>query len=387
MKSDMNFRFFLPALLTAMLLFTGCDITDSDDSDLDPPDTYEFTRDGESTVAYSGQTDRLNMLAEMKTYLTNGDAGELLSEEVLVDMFENSGGDGGGNFSFTSDRELRNKTFAPDLDSNLFGGLFASAEAASENGNMGVTAAPGTAGLLTRENSGNTILVDENGREFTQLIEKGLMGAVFYNQIFNVYLTDARTGAGVENEELEESRNYTPKEHHFDEAFGYWGVPVDFSSDWPEARSDEARFWGKYSNGSDLELGTNDIIMDAFIRGRTAIVNDDQAALDEQKEILYDDLELVAAATAVHYINATLSHLDDNNTGEAFHTLSEAWAFANALRYSPRRKISLDRIEQMMNSDFGADGNFWNVTPEGLRDAKSALVDHYPELEPVSEDL
>ncbi|MDZ7773600.1 MAG: DUF4856 domain-containing protein [Balneolaceae bacterium] len=381
---------FFTCLLVSFA-FVSCDVLSSGDDNLQPPDTYEFTRDGASSVAYPGQTDRLNMLGEMDAYLGRGDDGQTLSEQVLLDMYTNAGGDGGGNFSFTSDRQLANKTFAPDRDEQLFENLFADAAAASQNGANGVTASDGTAGLLVRENSGNTILVDEKGREFGQLIEKGLMGAVFYNQIFNVYLTDARIGPDVENEDLAEGANYTPKEHHFDEAFGYWGVPVDFQSDWPEDREDEPRFWGHYSdvvdNVRDGMLGTNSTIMDAFIRGRTAIVNKDEAALDEQVDILYEQLELVAAATAVHYINDTLGHLSAGNTGEAFHTLSEAWAFVNALKYSPRRAITVDQIETIQNSRFGQNGNFWKVTADGLNQAKSTLLNVYPDLEPVQDEL
>lgn len=386
----------LPAasLLTCILLsfaLISCDVLDSGDDGLRPPDTYEFTRNGSSSVAYPGQTDRLNMLEEIDAYLGQGDDGQTLSEQVLLDMYTNAGGNGGGNFSFTSDRQLKNKTFAPDLDEQLFENLFAEAAAASQNGARGVTASDGTAGLLERENSGNTILVDKKGREFGQLIEKGMMGAVFYNQIFNVYLTDDRIGPGVENEDLAEGANYTPREHHFDEAFGYWGVPVDFRSDWPESRGDEPRFWGHYSDVvDDVQngmLGTNSAIMEAYIKGRTAIVNKDQETLDEQVDILYEQLELVAAATAVHYINATLQHLSAGHTGEAFHTLSEAWAFVNALKYSPRRDISIDQITTIQNTRFGENGNFWKVTPGGLNQAKSTLVDIYPDLEPVKDAL
>ncbi len=358
---------------------------------IDAPETYEFTRNGESSVSYSGQTDRLDMVEEMKAYLAAGDGGGILSEQALLDMYENTGGNGGGHFSFTSDRQLKDKTFPPDVDERLFENLFAGAAAASRNGNAGETATDGTAGLIVRENSGNTILVDERGREFTQVIEKGMMGSVFYHQIFNVYLTDARVGNGVENVELVADRNYTPMEHHWDEAFGYWDPPLDFTSPWPDERGDEDRFWSHYSNTvdnvADGQLGTNRIIMDAFIEGRTAIVNNDPATRDAQRDILYEYLELVAAGTAVHYINNTLAHLNDGNTGEAFHTLSEAWAFTNALRYSPRRKISLDEIEQIMEEDFGVDGNFWNVTPAGLNAAKTTLVDRYPALAPVQDDL
>ena len=378
------------ALLAVLILgLSACDSTDLDlEEDLvDPPETYTFTRDGASTVSYSGQTDRLNMLAEMKDYLKQGDGGEVLSEEALLAMFENAGGDGGGNFSFSSDRQLRDKAFALDVDGRLFEDLFAAAAEASVAGNVGVVASEGTAGLLTRENSGNTILVDASGREFTQFIEKGLMGSVFYNQIFNTYLTDDRIGAGVENEALAEGENYTPMEHHWDEAYGYWGAPDDFTSPWPEAREDEARFWAHYSDVADGELGTNETIMDAYIAGRTAIVNGDMAAKNAQRDVLYEYHELVAAASAVHYINLTLQYLDEGKTGEAFHTLSEAWAFTNALRYSPRRALTPDQIEEIMESDFGADGNFWNVTVAGLNKAKMTLVGAYPELAPVQDDL
>lgn len=375
-------------MAVALTVFiTSCDTNNSGDDAIDPPETYEFTRDGASTVAYPGQTDRLNMVAEMKAYISKGNNGELLSEQDLIAMYENTGGNGGGNFSFTSDRELKNKTFAPDKDANLFTGIFADAEAASEKGNAGVRAQNGVAGLIERENKGSDILVDENGREFTQLVEKGLMGAVFHNQIYNVYLTDDRIGPNVENEELEDGKNYTAKEHHFDEAFGYFGAPVDFSSPWPEAREDEALFWAHYADVSDDQIPFIQTLMNSFLRGRTAIVNKDQSALNEEVDKLYKNFELLAAATSVHYINNTLTELDNNNQGEAFHALSEAWAFVNALKYSPRREISLEEINRILNTDFGENGNFWNVTADGLNNAKSTLVNIYPDLEPVQDEL
>jgi hypothetical protein len=189
-------------MLAIALLISSCDISGSDgddDSSIEAPENYEFTRDGESTVAYPGQNDRLDMVEEMKAYIATAHDGEIISEQALNDMFENTNGDGGGNFPFESEKQLKNKTFGPDLDENLFENIFANAEAASENGSAGVRAENGVAGLLEREGSGNDILVDAKGREFTQLVEKGLMGAVFYNQIFNEYLTDSKIGPDVEN--------------------------------------------------------------------------------------------------------------------------------------------------------------------------------------------
>ena len=384
-------------MLAIALMFSACG-DDDDDDDNDPdatiedPGTYNFTRDGQSTVDFSGQTDRLNMVEEIKdNILKEGDAGNIISEQVLLDAFANTGGNGAGFFSFTSDRQLEDKTFQPDRDSEFFEDLFARAAEASVAANAGAEASNGVAGLLIRENSGNTILVDENGWEFTQMIEKGLMGAVFYNQIFNTYLTNERTGDNVNNIDLVEGTNYTLKEHHWDEAFGYWAPPLDFTSPWPEEREDEDRFWSHYSNVVDNvnngQLGTNDIIMDAFRLGRTAVVNNDLNTKNASRDILYEYLELVAAATAVHYINSTISSLNDGNIGEAFHVLSEAWIFTNALKYSPRKKITLDQIEEIQDTDFGADGNFWNVTSAGLNKAKATLVSIYPDLEPVQDDL
>ena len=358
---------------------------------IDTPATYAFSRNGETSVSYSGQTDRLNQLEEIKEYLKLADAGGVISEQVLLDMFANTGENGGGNFSFSSSKQLKNKTFLPDLDVQLFEDLFARAAAASIEGSNAIFATNGTAGLKTRENSGATILLDEKGREFTQVIEKGLMGAVFYNQIYNTYLTDDRIGNAVENVAMSEGKNYTAMEHHWDEAFGYWDPPVDFTSAWPSERASEDRFWSHYSNTIDNVsgglLGTNDILMTAFKEGRAAIVNNDPATRDAQRDVLYDAFELVAAGTAVHYINDTIEFLAEGAQGEAFHVLSEAWAFTNALRYSPRRTMSLEDIETIMETDYGTDGNFWNATVLGLNTAKQKLVSAFPELAPVQDAL
>ncbi len=356
------------------------------------PEQYRFERNGQSSVSYVGQTERLNMLAEIKSgLLAAGDRGEVIGEQALLDAFANTGGNGGGLFSFASTKQLRDKTFPPDQDTRLFENLFAAAATASLAGNAGTPAAKGTAGLITREDNGKTILVDENGREFTQLIEKGLMGAVFLHQIYNVYLTDARTGNTVENDSLVEGQPYTEMEHHWDEAFGYFAAPIDFASLWPEARKGELRFWSNYSNTvdnvQDEKLGTNGAIMDAFIQGRTAIVNQEYVIKDAQRAILYTQFEQVVAATCVHYINRTLAALNAGKTGEVFHSLSEAWAFANALRYHPHRSLSLEDIEIIMEGDFGENGNFWNVTAAGLNKAKNTLVTAFPDLTAVKDAL
>ena len=57
----MKIKYFKLLLLALPLLFISCSDDDDDNNVVIAPDTYEFTRDGASTVSFSGQTARLNM--------------------------------------------------------------------------------------------------------------------------------------------------------------------------------------------------------------------------------------------------------------------------------------------------------------------------------------
>ena len=62
------------------------------------------------------------------------------------------------------------------------------------------------------------------GFDYTQLISKFAMGAVFYNQAVNNYLgKKMEIGQKPNSEPYKEGSYYTGKEHSWDEAFGYWG--------------------------------------------------------------------------------------------------------------------------------------------------------------------
>src|SRR5690606_26208589 len=95
----------------------------------------------------------------------------------------------------------------------------ADAATASESGEE--TATEGFAGIAD-----GSRLVDGNGLEIQQVIEKSLMGACFLDQVLNNYLSDAvlNEASNIENndnEVLEEGKNYTTMEHKWDEAYGY----------------------------------------------------------------------------------------------------------------------------------------------------------------------
>ena len=372
-------------LLLALFTLSACG-DDDENNAIAVPNTFEFTRDGQTTVSFSGQTDRLNMLAEMTAYLKQGDAGGQLNAAVLQDMYANDGGPFENVDLNASTKQLENKTFLGDVA--MFKALFQSAESASIAGAAGTTATEGVAGLIERQARGTTILVDEKGWEFTQFIEKGLMGAVFYNQIFNVYMTDDRVGDDVENTLLVEGKNYTPMEHHWDEAFGYWGVPLDFPGGDPILESSEDRFWAKYTIDRDVILeGLNETLMDAYLEGRTAIVNNQFDIKNDSRETIYEWHEIITAATTVHYINASLDNLAEGDTGSLLHHLSEAYVFAKAISYSPKKKLSDTDIDLILNTYFGTDGDFWTVTEEGLQNAKSLIASKYSIINGVEDIL
>ncbi|MBV6639231.1 MAG: DUF4856 domain-containing protein [Cyclobacteriaceae bacterium] len=370
------------ALATSALLLiflNACNDKEDPAPGINVPTTYSFTRDDESTVSFSGQTDRLNMLSEIKSYLGNGDAGNALEAAKLNNMFSNE------NDAFTnsdlnaSSKQLEDKTFLADV--TFYKDLFEAAEAASEAvvANDAVASA-GVAGRIQRGN-GNYVLVNEKGWEFTQVIEKGLMGSVFLHQIYNTYLTDDRIGSSVDNTNLVDGANYTAKEHHFDEAFGYWGVPVDFPSELP---SENNRFWANYSYGRESLVGSVTNLKNAFLAGRTAIVNNDEETLEAQVAIIYEEFEIVAAATAIHYINSALT---DDNEGDFLHHVSEAYAFVRALKFSEKRAISDAHLSTILNSNFGTGGDFWTIGDGDLAEAKSTLASVYPRLSDIQNEL
>ncbi|WP_107037132.1 DUF4856 domain-containing protein [Brumimicrobium mesophilum] len=313
------------------------------------PTSYMFTdANGNSTVNFDGQIDRLSQLEEMVVKMKSG-TGAIVSEQDLLDMYANTGDNGGGNFSFTSSKQLENKTFTNDVQ--MFKDWMADlAVASNDNGEM---AASGQAGVLTSGSS--AYLFDANGYEPVQLIEKGLMGAIFMHQAVNGYFADAKMN--VDNTDAVDAANgkyYTTMEHHFDEAFGYFGVDTDFPSSIPSS------FWGKYCNSRDADLNSNSVMMDNFLKGRAAISNDDLDKRDEAIQEIRLMWELISAKQAVYYLNAAIGQLGSDNA-KAFHSLSEAYAFAWNLRYAPTETRRMSQPEHAILMELFPD-NMWDIT-------------------------
>lgn len=325
--------------LCLLIVFFSCE---KEDTPLDIPDTYNF-----DNVSYDGQTQRLAMLLEMKNYLASANTpGVALDAQRLKAMYANDAALAGWQGSYSDSRQLKDKTF--EFHRELFGRLMDAIAQASASPAPG---APGLAGVVSSLDGTKQYLLNENGVEYAQLIEKGLMGACFYYQALAVYFGEEKMSA--DNDAVVPGEG-TAMEHHWDEAFGYYGVPRDFPS-----VSDPVFFWGQYSNRRDPMLGCNQKMMSGFLKGRAAIAARDFALRDEAITEVRAGWELISGATAISYLNAALR--DFNDVALRAHALSEAIAFTYALQFNPERSLSPEEINQALRLIGGGSEDFFEM--------------------------
>lgn len=302
----------------------SCEYENSEDSKMEVPSTYEFDH-----VDYSGQTARIELLDMLAKKISEAENGNKVTEQELLDIFNNNGAISG------TSKNLADKVF-PD-DKSMYLDWFK--EVDSLSGDM--------------DNVVDGRFVNNDSIELNQVVEKGLMGACFYYQAMEVYLTDLELD---DNETVTEGKG-TEMAHHFDEAFGYFGAPVDFSASSPaevgNSYTDEAWFWGKYCIGRNDALGNLNTIFDAFLEGRTAIVNDESSKRKEAVTTIKEEWEKVCAANLAHYLKSTRDDIENGAAdGDKYHHWSEAYGFYLSLQYNSEKIIS-DADWQSIGNDLG----------------------------------
>ena len=369
----MKKQFFRPlsiSLVSLLLISVSCKKDEPEPETTTPsssytiPETYTFTNsNGESTVSYSGQTDRLNQLREMVTYMKTGNSAPL-SAEQLKDMFANTNDNGNGHFSFISSKQLKNKCF--DLDVTLFENYLDSIEVASND--HAQAASNGQAGTLSSGSS--TYLFNKSGIEPVQFIEKGLMGAVFMHQALNIYFgTDKMSADNSTIVDAANGKHYTALEHHWDEAFGYFGVDINFPTSIPND------FWGKYCNNQNTILNSNSIMMDNFIKGRAAISAKVIADATTSIITIQNTWEDISANQAIKYLSDAVTYFGTDDA-KYLHVMSEAYAFTWNLRYIPSEVRNVTQAELSTIMDLFGD-NFWNLSLVDINAIKTALDAKY----------
>jgi hypothetical protein len=386
-------RIELCAIAASLLLVTSCKKDTAEPIIIEYPTgyaiptTYAFTdADNNSTVSFNGQEQRLEMLGEMVVYLkTANTSGTAVSESQLKAMYANDAftwTDAGSLGMTGSTKQLKSKTAAsagsadPTIQ-QYFEDMMDSIDVISAATMVGVdNGGNNQAGVVASSNGSSKYLMDANGHEFTQLIEKGLMGAVFYNQISAVYLgADKMNVDNTTAVDPAAGKYYTVMEHHWDEAFGYFTSAVDFPTNGTD------RFWGKYANGREALLGSATDLGLAFRTGRAAIANDDMVMRDAQIAIIRNELEDVCAGTAIHYLNGAMGNFADDALRN--HELSEAVAFIKGLIYGANPSITAIQIQTVLDL-IGDD--YYEVTMAGLTAARDELATIFA-MESIKNDL
>ncbi len=379
----MNIRTLLSFLLISVLL-TSC----SDESTtIETPLNYEFTRSGNSSVSFSGQTARIGMATELVKAMSgfNQDA------TTLTEMFINQTAAGGDADPY-EDPELNASTKSVKSKVAASADFFSTntvesaeikadfqtwidAQVSKVFPNKDNLAQAGSAGQIA---DGSSVrYVNSKGLEYNQAVNKSLIGALMIDQICNNYLSPAVLDADSNIEDnnngiVADGESYTTMEHKWDEAYGYlFGFSADPSD--PLMTLGDDSFLNKYlsrvNGDSDFEGIASDIF-EAFKLGRAAIVARDYEVRDEQAVILKEKLAMVIAIRAVYYLQNGKVALSNGDMGGAFHDLSEGFGFVYSLRFTrvPNCNTSYftkSEVDGFINQLTEGNG-FWDISAATL---------------------
>ena len=291
------------------------------------PTTYNF-----SPMTYTGQTTRMAMLDEMVTYMkTARTPNTTISATTLKNMISNTSNPFINSALNTSGKQLENKFYS--LDVNIVKSFMDSITAASTNSLNIITS--------TTDNT-RKYLLNANGFDYTEMIEKLTMGAVLYYQAMETYICAAGVGSTVDNTTIVAGEG-TLMEHHWDEGFGYLGVPQAFPTS-----TTGIIFWGEYLDEVGTTLGNKSTVMNAFLKGRAAITNKDYSTRDAQITIVAAEWEKLIAGSAIHELNQAKVYLADNAIRN--HVLSEARGFIMCLKYKTNKLATQSQIDGWINT-------------------------------------
>ena len=307
------------------------------------------------------------MFSELKSYMaTSQEQGVALDGAKLAAMYANDAANAGWAGTYEDSKQLRSKTLSSvqaDFDA-----LFEELATASQST---VPGSDGVSGVIESNDGAKSYLIGDDGLDHAQIIEKSLMGACLYYQATSVYFGSGKMD--VDNETIVEGEG-TEMEHHWDEAFGYFGVPTTFP-----ANKDNILFWGSYSDKRDAVLGSNQKLMDALIKGRAAISNAGLDARDEAITEARKEWELISVGSALHYLNSGIENFGDMSLFG--HGVSEAIGFIYSLQFNDGQTITNQQVNALLETIAGSDNftqmNLYNTTVADLQSAKDQLAEYY----------
>lgn len=392
-------KLFLPLLLATFLF--SCDLTDNNDDDvsIDTPAAYEFTRNGESTVSFTGQTSRIKMATELISAMTDFDNS---TEELLLQMYRNQTADGGdadpysdpalnaetksvkSKVAASTDYFSANTAVSAEIKNQFEDWISGQINEVFPNENQ--LAEQGVAGQIADGSS--TRYVNGKGFEYNQQAGKSLIGALMADQILNNYLSTSVLDAGTnrednDNEVLDGDSNYTTMEHKWDEAYGYlYGSAQNIVNPTPavgEADNFLNKYLGRVEADEDFS-GIAQDIFDAFALGRAAIEEGEYDLRDQQAQIIREKISTILGIRAIYYLQSGKNALDQENPdyGAAFHDLSEGYGFVYSLQFTrvPNTDdpyLTKTEVDGFLGQLTEGDG-LWEVSPETLNQISADIA-------------
>ena len=379
----LNKKRVLSLIMISMFIYTGCeDDHDHDDDEkvvkITEPATYTFNSrfaDGVSSVSYSGQVVRNLLINDIKTQIGT-DAGTK-NPATLVSMMANDNAD---RAILSASGMTTVQTKYHDIStSHLNDRLTAVAS-------YTIPGYDANAGALVNGWVQETVANGKTratGIRLDQMTQKTLWGAISYWQATSKYMSKI---PGDDNSVAVEGKSYTAMEHHWDESFGYFGAALDYntgytddndrkSSPYFDSNSDgKIDFKTEYNvgwavtaakrdlcTGCDAGLDFTKTIFDAYIKGRTMIVNQEPLAqILEQRDLIMATWEKVVAAVTIHYINDVIDDIDaiiaagdatvtpaSSATADYENHWGEMRGYANGLLYNDFKKIATDNLNRL----------------------------------------
>ena len=325
------------------------------------PTTYTFSNADSLTAKTI-----LSMIGEIENAINVGNtAGNVVSNTKLKGMFANTG----GYFTDTtfnsttlhlnnSGVQLKSLTFATAQP--LIEAIMDSIGIASSTGQP---AANGQAGVSDKKT-----LLSANGVYYRQFFTKTMMGVLIGHLTTDVFLGDS----------LNSNISITAKQHAWDNAFYLWNVPSNF----PAYRAG-VKYWGSYTSQIDsgivkpvtalTGINANPTLLNAFLKGRAALANNDLATAKQQADIIIPLFEIMEAAAALHETNEAKGNLP-NGAAAVAGNLSESLGFWTALKFNAHKKIS-DADYNAVLALYGT--NFYNITPTGIQAIQDKISSIY----------
>ena len=297
---------------------------------VNPPVVLPLPNVYQADVAnYAEATVNLEMFHELIEATEEGNTvGTEVSESKLNNMLNNISNPFTGDLTKNSTSKLAD-IINPNVKADLatyFKDLATSSLAKTNGDSL-------KAGVILGIGATSGKLYDAAGFANYELIEKGLMGALQLYQITAVQLADSSLAASVNN---------TKRLKKWDLAFGYLGVPKDFTVPYATTYP----FWGEYFKTNDETLGgCVNKIMTAFVNGRKAIENNTNDLVKTNADIIKVEMDKVAAGMALTYLFRARKFSLNGDKGRRNGTASEGLGFLNALKYHASRKITNSELD------------------------------------------